>query len=89
MLTIEPEGLAEEIEGHFDSYVAKVASDGDAVIVTERIPAGMYYPEDFERFEKDVKQFVFEYTQSWVVEGTSMNRIEGQSRAVLRCEDGD
>lgn len=81
--------LAEELDEHFEEYTATETDDETAVIVADRMPAGMYHPDEFEVFEDAIEQFVLQYTGAWQVERTNMNPIEGQSTAVLTRTDAN
>jgi len=84
-MCVEPSILASVLEDELKNVV--VEESGDKVVVTDSFAAGMWCLEDFEAFEKEVEQFVLQYTESWVVDSTSHNRIEGYHQAVLALEE--
>lgn len=81
--SIAPSVLADVIEGEFDEFQVEVG-DGGSVIITDSFAAGFYHPEDFEAFERSVREFVLQYTECWKVMDTSSNQLEGYHRAVLQ-----
>lgn len=83
-MELDSETLAVSLEDEFPDAKISVFTEEDSVMIRESpAPAGMYYPEDYDRFVEKVELFVMQYTKEWIVKNTNMNRIEGEHSAIL------
>lgn len=81
-MVVSPEVLADELNEELPSVHTEVLQD-DRVLVEYTYSAGLHQRSDIKAFEKDVKQFLMEYTAEWSVSQFSNNRVEGVHTGVI------